>query len=230
MCLSLCKLFHQQACICRWEKAAASVLTCAMHCTSANTVLHCRPAPESPLGLDPLLTQLTDRGRVREMLPQGPISGISSAKEVSCMLLNMLRGRLQRTSFSIPMCYFFIVFICKQTLNVHLCTYVSYLLRLFSFSFNTQRNSSMWVSKTVDKSEDPGGVVRIFILGIFSLYCDRTDPNWQEVKWKRERGGLDRGPRVGIRTRDAYSTTALYVGALLTRLSGLAGLGILCYV
>ncbi len=52
----------------------------------------------------------------------------------------------------------------------------------------------------------------------FYLY-DRTDQYWQETKWERDRGGIRKGPWVEIRTRDARSATALYVGALPTRLS-----------
>ncbi len=48
----------------------------------------------------------------------------------------------------------------------------------------------------------------------FCLCNDRTDQSRQEVK--REK---DRGPRVGIQTQDARSTTVLYFSALPTRLS-----------
>ncbi len=55
--------------------------------------------------------------------------------------------------------------------------------------------------------------------GHFCLYYDRTDQNWSEAKWERDRGRDRKGPRVGIRTRDARSATMLYVFALPTRLS-----------
>ncbi len=52
----------------------------------------------------------------------------------------------------------------------------------------------------------------------FCLYYDRTDQNWQEVKWEKDKGG-GIGPRVGIQTQDTRRTTVLYFSVLPTRLS-----------
>lgn len=65
----------------------------------------------------------------------------------------------------------------------------------------------------------------------FCHYYDRTEQNWQKAKWEREiKGGIGKGPWVGIRTRDSHSATALYVGELPTRLSALIGNGFLVLV
>ncbi len=37
-----------------------------------------------------------------------------------------------------------------------------------------------------------------------------TDQSWQEVKWDRDGGGIGKGPRATIQTRDARSATQGY--------------------